>query len=213
MSARGWLAALGLLLGLAAPVGAVELTEGSNYQTIIPAQPTASAEGIEVSEYFWYGCPHCYALEPLLKTWLQTLPKDVVFRRVHADFGRWGAGARLYYALDAIGEEARLRSALFDAIHVDRLAYTREADVSDWLVARGVDRGRFSSAYNSAAVAAKVKEAQASTQAHGVDGVPTLVVGGRYRASPTTVGGHEALLAVVDALIAKLRAERMSQPR
>ena len=207
LARRRLLVAVGLVLAVATTAAVAELKDSSNYETLAPPQPTLAGGGIEVTEFFWYGCPHCYALEPVLGKWLNALPKDVVFRRVHADFGRWGAGARLYYALEALGEEARLRRELFDAIHLEHLAYTKESELADWLATKGVDRARFSAAYHSSEVDAKVKNALVLTQSHGVDGVPTLVVAGRYRTSPSTVGGHEAMLAVVDELIAKARLE------
>ncbi len=147
-------------------------------------------------------------MEPVLKRWLATLPKDVVFRRVHADFGRWTASVKLYYALEALGEEGRLRSALFDAIHMEHLSYTKEPELVEWLSKKGIDRDKFSAAYNSPAVLSQAQRALQATKAHGVDGVPTLVIGGRYRTSPSTVGGHEAMLATVDELIAKVRDEQ-----
>ena len=199
------LAIVALLLGFSAFASAAE---GDKYEVLTPPQPTATQGKIEVTEFFWYGCPHCYALEPVLGKWLKTLPADVAFRRVAADFGRWSAGARLYYALEAIGEESRVRSELFDAIHNAGLYHTKEADVSEWLAKKGVDKARFSAAYNSTAVLDKVKQAQSLTQAHKLDGVPTLVVGGKYWTSSTLAGGHEGVPAVLDELIAKIRAEQ-----
>ena len=197
---------LGLVLALAAGGSLAELKEGRDYETIAPTQPTEAVGRVEVTEFFWYGCPHCYALEPLLNRWLRVLPRDVVFRRVPADFGRWTQAARLFYALEAIGEEARLRGELFDAIHLERLSYTREAEVTDWLAKKGVDRQQFTGAYHSPAVHDRVERAKQLTQAHGVDGVPTLVIGGRYRVSPLTVGAHEGMLATVDELIVRVKA-------
>jgi len=201
-------AMLALALVVAASNAFGELKEGSNYEVLAQTQPTEAIGRIEVTDFFWYGCPHCYALEPVLNKWLKTLPQDVVFRRVHADFGRWTQGARLFYALEAIGEESRVRSEFFDAIHVERLSYTKESDVADWLSKKGVDRQQFTAAYNSSAVQSEVQRAKQLTQSHGVDGVPTVVVGGKYRTSPGTVGGHEAMLAVVDQLIVKVRDEQ-----
>jgi len=204
-------AVVALVLALAAGDTFAELKEGRDFETLSQAQPTDAIGKVEVTDFFWYGCPHCYALEPVLNKWLKGFPKDVVFRRVPADFGRWTQGARLYYALEAIGEEGRLRAELFDAIHLERLGYTKESDVTDWLVKKGVDKERFTNAYNSSAVQSKVQGAKQLTQSYGVDGVPTLVVGGRYRTSPITVGGHDAMLAVVDELIAKVRAEQAAK--
>lgn len=199
---------MALLLAFAATGAFAELKEGGNYETLAQAQPIDANGKIEVVEFFWYGCPHCYALEPVLNKWQQTLPKDVVFRRVPADFGRWMQGVRLFYALETIGEENRIHGELFDAIHKERLGYTKETDVTEWLARKGVNREKFTAAYDSSAVQAKVQGAQQLTLTYGVDGVPTVIVGGKYRTSSNMVGGHDALPAIIDQLIAKVRAEQ-----
>jgi thiol:disulfide interchange protein DsbA len=186
-----------------------ELKEGEEYKLIAP-QPTEAVGKIEVTEFFWYGCPHCHELEPVLNQWLKTLPKDVAFRRVPAIFldARWAPAARLYYTLDALGEENRLRSALFDAIHVGRLNHTSEAEVGEWLAKQGVERSKFAAAYNSAAVQAKINRAQELTQAHAIRGVPAVVVGGKYFTSNNMADSNEALPAIIDELIRKVRVEQ-----
>jgi len=185
------------------------LKEGEEFKLIAP-QPTEAVGKIEVTEFFWYGCPHCHELEPVLNRWVTTLPKDVAFRRVPAIFldARWAPAARLYYTLEALGEENRLRSALFDAIHVQRLNHTSEAEVGEWLAKQGVERGKFAAAYHSAAVQAKINRAQELTQAHAVRGVPAIVVGGKYFTSSGMVDSNAALPAILDELIAKVRAEQ-----
>ena len=108
-SVRSLILAISLLLALVAAGAQAELKEGHDFAAIAP-QPTEAKGKIEVTEFFWYGCPHRYDFEPVLNQWLKTLPKDVAFRRVPAIFpnGRWTPGAKLFYALQAIGEENRL---------------------------------------------------------------------------------------------------------
>lgn len=196
------------IMFLAPAIAFAGLTEGLDYTTLSPPQPTAAGGRIEVAEFFWYGCPHCYDFEPTLNKWRKTLPKDVVFRRIPALFpsGRWTPAVRLFYALEAIGAEDRVHGALFDAIHVANMDYTDPATVTDWLVKQGVDRKKFTAAYNSAEVQAQIRRAQELTKAYGITGVPTMVVGGRYLTSNTLAGSFEALPAILDQLIAKLRA-------
>ncbi|MFA7281059.1 MAG: thiol:disulfide interchange protein DsbA/DsbL [Sterolibacterium sp.] len=198
-----------LLLSWLAGAARAELKEGEEFKLIAP-QPTEAVGKIEVTEFFWYGCPHCHELEPVLNQWLKTLPKDVAFRRVPAIFldARWVPAARLYYTLDALGEENRLRTALFDAIHVGRLNHTSEVEVGEWLAKQGVERGKFATAYNSAAVQAKINRAQELTQAHAIRGVPAVVVGGKYFTSNNMADSNEALPAIIDELIRKVRAEQ-----
>jgi len=199
----------GLLLAFLAGGAYAELREGRDY-VLIPPQQTASRDKVEVTEFFWYGCPHCYDFEPVLGQWLQKLPKTAVFRRIPAIFpsGRWAPGAKLFYALEAIGEEDRVHRRLFDAIHLERMNYISEADVSDWLAKQGVDRKKFSEAYNSAAVKAKVERSRQLTEAYRVSGVPMMIVAGKYQTSNTLVGSYAALPAILDELIAKAAAEQ-----
>lgn len=198
-----------LVLALSARSAVAELTADRDFTFITP-QPTEAVGKIEVTEFFWYGCPHCYELEPVLNKWVKSLPKDVAFRRIPAIFldARWTPGARLYYALEALGEEGRLRGELFEAIHVGRMNYTNEAEVGEWLAKKGVERGRFVAAYNSAAVQSKINRAQELTQAHAVKGVPAVVVGGRYFTSNNMADSNEALPGIIDELIRKARADQ-----
>ncbi len=204
-------ASAGLALAFVTGGASAELREGSDYATISPPQPTDAQGKIEVTEFFWYGCPHCHAFEPAIAKWLKTLPRDVEFRRVPADFGRWTPGARLFYALGAIGEEHRLHGELFDAIHVERLDYSSEAAVADWLTREGVDRQKFVDAYNSLSVQVNIRRAQQMTKDYGISSVPTVAIGGKYLSSNVMAGGFEELLEVMDQLIAKLRAEQALQ--
>lgn len=197
--------ALPLLGGSAA---ALEIKEGRDYAVLPQAQPTEAAKGkIEVTEFFWYGCPHCYEFEPTLNLWLKNLPADVVFRRVPADFGRWTAGAKLYYTLEMLGVESRLHQALFDAIHRERLNFNNPAAVGKWLESKGVERKRFDEMYNSFAVQGKVARAQQLTRAHGLNGVPAIIVDGKYLTNNVMANGYAALPGIINALIAKARAK------
>ncbi|SMB21827.1 Thiol:disulfide interchange protein DsbA [Sterolibacterium denitrificans] len=197
---------LALGLGLAGSSFAVELQEGKNFVTLPQPQPTEAKGKIEVTEFFWYGCPHCYEFEPTLNAWVKTLPDDVVFRRVPADFGRWTGGVRLYYTLQALGVEERLHAELFNAIHRERLNFNSQAAVGDWLAKKGVDRKRFDDAYRSFTVQANISRAQQLTRSHGLDGVPAVIVGGKYLTNNVMAGGYEPLPAIMNALIARLRA-------
>lgn len=199
----------GLLLALLAAGASAELREGKDY-VLIPQQQTDARDKIEVTEFFWYGCPHCYDFEPVISKWLASLPRNAVFRRVPAIFpgGRWAPAAKLYYALEAIGEADRMHRQVFDAIHLERMNYISEADVTDWLEKKGVDRKKFSEAYNSFAVKAKVERSLQLTEAYRVTSVPMIVIAGKYQTSNTLVGSHEAVPGVMDELIAKASAEQ-----
>ena len=153
-------------------------------------------------EFFWYGCPHCYALEPLIEPWAKKLPKEAVFKLVPAVFNeQWGVAARVYYALDAIGEEQRVRAALFDAIHKDNLRITSESAVEAWLGKQGVSVDKYKAAYRSFGVESRLRRATQMTQAYRIDGVPSFAVQGRYVTSATQNPNRQQLLSVTAELV------------
>ena len=196
---------------LATAAAAAPLTAGIDYAEVSP-QPTDSPGKVEVVEFFWYGCPHCYDLEPALEAWVKKLPKDVVFKRVPAAFNeQWAIAGRVYYTLDAIGEAERLHRALFDAIHRDHLRITSESEMADWLKKQNVDVAKYAAAYKSFAVDSRLKRAVQLLEGYridgkpAIDGVPALVVQGRYLANGSMSGSREKLLQTVDYLIAQVR--------
>jgi len=204
-----WFVAV-LLLAVANFAGAVTLKEGENFVSYNLPRATESRDRIEITEFFWYGCSHCFHMEPELQAWLKKTPKDVVFRRVPAVFpgrdgspGQWASGAALYYTLDAMGLGEKLHADMFKAIHNERADLLSDKGMIAWLGKKGVDTKAFSSTYQSFAVRSKVLQAMQATQAHGLDGVPALIVDGRYRA----INGADTF-AVVDALIDKARKDR-----
>ena len=182
--------------------------EGIDYHTLNPPQPTDSGGKIEVTEFFWYRCPHCYALEPVLDPWVKKLPRDAQFRRVPAIFNdEWALDARIFYALEAIGDEERVHRKLFDAIHNNggvRLkgeAYVKW--VAEWLGKNGVDMAKYNAAFRSFSVETGLKRAAQMSQAYKLDGVPAVAVQGRWVAIAT--GSPNAMLSVTDFLIGEAR--------
>jgi thiol:disulfide interchange protein DsbA len=188
---------------------------GIDYQEI-KSPSNASPQGtIEVVEYFWYRCPHCYALEPLLEPWAARLPGEARFRRVPAVLGKgWTIDARIFYALEEIGELNRLHRPLLDAIHqnggrrLDGDAYERW--VSDWLRNQGVDVQRYAAAFESAAVREKTKRAADLSRALQIEGTPTFLVAGRYLVSPPP-GDRRRILEITDYLISRAQADKLAR--
>jgi thiol:disulfide interchange protein DsbA len=188
--------------------GAAELVEGKDYVRLKNAQPVETGKKIEVIEFFSYGCPHCNDLEPILDAWVAKLPPDVQFRRVPVMFQqRWEALARIYYTLDAMGDEARLSPEVFRAIHLSGLPLHQDKTFFDWAAAHGLDRTKVAEVYSSFAVSSKFNRAKALAQAYNIQSVPTMVVDGKYMTSSDRVGTHAALPPVLDALVVKARAE------
>ena len=172
------------------------------YQELNPPQPTEAQGKVEVIEFFWYGCPHCYALEPFINPWIQKLPREVSFRRVPAIFNdQWGVAGRVFYALEAINEEARVHSALFDAVHKENLRITDESAMAAWLGKKGVDVEKYKAAYRSFGVETKLKRALQMTQSYRIDGVPALAVQGRYILSASMINDRQELLDGTDQII------------
>ena len=197
--------ALGITaLGTPLAVCAQQLRPGSDYAVLKPELPVETQGKIEVLEFFWYGCPHCYGLEPLLETWLQKLPADTQFKRIPAVFNeRWAKDAAIFYALEASGHLERLHRPLFDAIHRDALKTDNGQALGQWLTKNGVDTKKFDEVGRSFSVQSKVRRAAQLSAAYRIEGTPAMAVHGRY-----TVGtdrGHAAMLATVDYLIDQVR--------
>lgn len=205
----------GLVMLFAAWSVQAQPAAGIDYQELSAQQPSDTPGKIEVIEFFWYGCPHCYAFEPVLQPWLQKLPKDTQFRRIPAIFNEsWEKAARVYYALEVMGEGQRLHRPFFDAIHAGgRLDPANEAAVTEWLGKQGVDTKKFAAAYRSFAVEGKVKRAAQLTQAYKIDGVPSMAVNGKYTVSAAATASRETLLAVTDYLIEQSRKENRMAPK
>ena len=179
------------------------------YGKIDPPQPVESGNKIEVLEFFWYGCIHCYHLEPHIEAWLKKLPPDVEFRRVPAVFNqRWGHDAAIYYTLEAMGLVDKLHRALFDAIHKASLRTDNDAAFSEWLQRNGVDPKKFTDTMKSFGVQSKTRRAVQQTVAYKIDGTPAMAVAGRYTVSAEQGRTQQGMLEAVDKLVAMARKEK-----
>ncbi|MDP1733086.1 MAG: thiol:disulfide interchange protein DsbA/DsbL [Sulfuritalea sp.] len=208
---RAWrtiLAAILATLGLLTAVGAAaaELKEGLDFRVINPPL-AADKNKIEITEFFWYGCPHCFDFEPALAAWVKKLPADASFRRVPAIFpnNKWLPGARLYYTLEAMNQLEIMHGEVFHAIHVERLRLDDEKIMFEWVVKKGVEAKKFAETWSSFGIQTRVQQARELTLAGGLTGVPAVMVHGRYLA--LTPGDYDQLLANIDQLIARVRAE------
>lgn len=202
-----------LTLGFAFAVStahAGELQAGRDFRLLETPKVMSGKTRIEVTEFFWYGCPHCFDLEPIINRWTRALPDDVHFRRVPALFNpKWVSGARLYYTLEALNLVVPLHEKVFAAIHEGHLRLLDdEAVLFEWMERHGVERQKFTAAWNAPGLQARVLEAQRLTQESGIGGVPALIVNGRYQA--LTDGSYGNLLQRVDQLIARARRESVS---
>ena len=197
-----------LAVVLMAPL--VALAQGSGgykYSELKPAQPI-SVEGkkIEVIEFFWYGCPHCYNLEPFLEPWAKKLPPDVQFRRVPAVFNaRWEHDARIFYTFEALGVLDRVHEKFFNAIHRDGLRTDDPEALAQWLQRSGIDPKKFNETMKSFTVISRTGRAKQMSIAYAIDGTPAMAVQGKYTVSAEQGGSREGMLQTVSYLVGEIR--------
>lgn len=205
-SIRNLFVAAILFIGGAA-VAAVE--PGKDYKLLNPPQPVITKK-IEVLEFFFYGCSHCYHLHPLLSAWEKTMPKDVELVYVPTIFrDSWEPMARTFYALESLGQLHQQHDALYKAWNVDNDVLGDEVKVLDFLAPRGVDRAKFSAAYNSFAMQSKVTRAKQMIRSYGITGTPTLIVGGKYLITGVQPAEY---IRILNEVIDMVRKERSAVP-
>ena len=202
--------ALSLLVAVFAFAGACAWAQApAPYSMLNPPQPTDGSGKIEVIEFFWYGCPHCYSIEPAVSAWLKTAPKDVVFKRVPAfPNEQWGSMAVMYYTLEAMGLLDTYHSKVFDAMHKQNVNLASKAKRDDWLKANGIDPVKYGEVEKSFSVSTKVARARQMTQAYKVDSVPRFIVNGKYVTSGEQAGGNDKIFPAIDQIIAVARKEK-----
>jgi thiol:disulfide interchange protein DsbA len=191
---RTWFTlALGVLLVLgiatANSAAAAAPVKDKEYTLIEPPLPPidgASGNKVEVLEFFYYGCPHCYNLQPPLKAWLKNAPKDVEFKRMPTVFREsWVPLTRTYYALEAIGALEKVHDEVFAAVQQQSVNLGDKRLLLEWATKRGIDPKKLGEAYDSFAVQTKTQRSLQMTRAYGITGTPSVVVGGRYLTGPS----------------------------
>jgi protein dithiol oxidoreductase (disulfide-forming) len=180
--------------------------EGIDYRLVQPPVPSASPGKVEVLEFFWYACPHCYRLTPFVAEWKKKLPAHVEFKKVHVAF-RGDGHQKIFYTLEALGREAELGIKVFEEIHVKKNPMSSLIEALAWAKAQGLDVAKFEATWNSFAVQTQQKRANALVNSYKIDGVPMFGIHGRFLTSPAMVGGsHSRALQVVDYLISRSKA-------
>ena len=178
---------------------------GDGWDPVDPPIATSVPEGkVEVDEFFWYGCPHCFNLESQLQTWLKKKPDNVVFKRIPSPLNpNWTVHAQFYYAAEALGVIDKLHEPLFNAIHEEKRKLFDKNSLIDFAVEHGVDRQKFTDAWNSFGVYVKVQQARKLGQRYGLDGVPAIGINGKYKTSGSLAGTYSHMFEVMDKLIAQ----------
>lgn len=199
----GLVAALALLTTSAFTVGfAEEFKVGTDYDVINPPQPTDDLDKIEVREFFWYGCPHCYHFEPDLNAWIKKKPASVNFIRQPAVFNEhWAAHAKAFFTADVLGVLDKLHPEFYDAIQNKKETLESEDDLAKFFNAHGVAEEDFHKAYQSFAVDSKLRHASGLAAKYGITGTPALVVNGKYVVSPGKAKSFPRMIEITNELI------------
>lgn len=182
---------------------AARYTEGVQYERVTPEQPTTAAPGqVEVVELFWYGCPHCYRLEPYVKRWLKKKPANVKFVRIPGMFQpSWEIGGRAYYTAEILGVVDKVHEPMFEAIHEQKRRMNTEAEIMALFKQHGVSEKDFKRVFRSFAVETKLRRARDMGNRYGARGVPTIIVNGKYRTGAQEAGGNSRVFQVVNHLV------------
>src|SRR3954462_4080731 len=197
-----------LMLACAAAAQAQPVS-GRDYSELSPQRPISTGERIEVIEFFYYGCPICYEAQPHIAKWLSRSGPGIAMLRVPAVFTESSESfARTFYTLGAMNQIARLHWPVYDNHHFDGKQLNEEKNITEWVAANGVDRGRFAELWKSDAVKAQVESAKKALESYGIKGVPSFVVDGKYVTSAKMAGSVRDMVRVVEYLVERAATER-----
>ena len=177
--------------------------QGSGYAEINPPQQTVAPEGkIEVLEYFWFGCPHCYAFEPVINEWAADIPEDVAFIREAPPLNpAWKPHSEAYYAAEQLGVTEKFFDPMFNGIHAEKKRLRSRKEIAGFAGDLGIDSREFLGAMKSFAVETRIRQAMQRAIASGINGVPSIVIAGKYRTGNSLAGGHEGIIRVINELV------------
>jgi thiol:disulfide interchange protein DsbA len=184
---------------------------GKDFDKTAQVIPTDTPSKIEVTEIFWYGCIHCYHMDPILDAWVKKLPADVVFKRMPGlPQPAWAPMAKAFYAMEDLKLSAKLHTALFDAINKEKsLNPTDEVAAIDWMTKKsGLDKKKVEESFKSFSMNNKLNRAAQTFRASGATGVPSFIIDGQFITSSTMAGGNEEALKTAEYIIANIRADK-----
>ena len=201
-----------LMLVAAQTAHAEQWKEGVQYQEIPFPLTVETGKKIEVREFFWYGCPHCFHMEPTIRNWLKHKPKNAEFVRSPAVLGpSWQLGATAFFTYQALGVVDRMHQATFDAIHVEQRILANLDDYADLAAEHGINRNEFLKTTRSFGVQLKLKHEADLDREAGIHSVPTFVIDGKYRTDEALAGSKENLVKLIDYLVQKAQKERKNK--
>lgn len=203
-----------LSFGLLA-LGPAAFAADTGYEVLTDPQPTESGKKVEVIEFFAYGCPHCFGFDPVLAAWVKKQGDHIVFKRIPVNFRpEWVLHQRMYYALEAMGKNEEMHAKIFNAMHGEHKQINTEDAIISFVASQGIDKQKFTDAFGSFSVQAKVKRVAQLQTNYKIEQVPLVIIDGRYITSPFKAGslvGHEksepelqqAAVKIMDDLVAK----------
>lgn len=202
---KQWTLGLFLSLILSSQVMAqMAFNEGVDYKLINPAVKTSNPDKVVVTELFWYGCPHCFRFEPHIEHWAANLPDTVNFEQIPSVINpRWADHARTFYSLKLMGQQEKTHAKLFDAIHVKRKRLDRLDSIANFVAEQGIDESKFRETFNSFPVDALLRKNLQKENKYGHNGVPAVIVNGKYLTSGSMAGSNERLIQVINFLVAE----------
>jgi len=176
--------------------------KAQGYETISPAQNTSVTDKVEVLEFFWFGCPHCYAFEPSIEEWASDLPENTVFVREAPPLNpSWESHSRAFYASEILGISEKFVPAMFNAIHKDRKRMRKPDEIAKLAETFGVSKKEFTEAMGSFGVQTRMARAMQLARGTGITGVPAIIVNGKYRISSGSAGSHEGMISAINQTV------------
>ena len=202
---KRWLLGLALCVMFSgSAIAQMAFVEGSDYQLITPAVKTTQPDKVVVTEIFWYGCPHCFRFEPYVEKWSAKLPDGVVFEQVPSSLNpRWTEHARAYYSFQLMGQLEQTHRAFFDAIHLKRERLTDLDTIAGFVAEHGLDEKAFREYYSSFPVETQIRKNVQREKRYGHNGVPAVIVNGKYLVSASLAGSNERMIQIMNFLVAQ----------
>ncbi|KAB0637578.1 thiol:disulfide interchange protein [Burkholderia stagnalis] len=204
------LLSLGLVAGFAQAAPGAPVA-GKDYEVMKSPQPVSAPAGkVEVIEFFWYGCPHCYEFEPTVEAWVKKQGDKIEFKRIPVAFrDDFVPHSKLFYTVSALGISEKVTPAIFNAIHKQKNYLLTPQAQADFLATQGVDKKKFMDAYNSFSVQGQVKQSAELLKSYNIDGVPTIVVQGKYKTGPAYTNSLEGTAQVLDYLVKQVQDKKL----
>lgn len=190
------------------PAGGWKFREGAHFTRLTAAQGTSSPAGkIEVAEVFWYGCPHCFDLEPQLKEWAARQPADVSFVKIPVMWQQpHEIHARIFFTAEALGKLDQISPEVFRAYHLKGQQLLDENEIRKFFGTFGVSAEQFNATWRSYGVDSALTRTKTLLDRYKVRSVPLLIVNGKYMTNGPEIRSHKEQLELVDELIQRERA-------